>query len=498
MHRLEAAFVFGCDLKDGATRYLPRMFLGGALALAWVMPLQGTATRYKDGSSTDAALTCHGPAYDIGGGGGDVNAAIQWLIDQVRGTTSATGPKLDVVVLRCSGSNGYNAPILAMNGVNSVESIVGTSTADFNDPAVAQAVANAEVVFFAGGNQANYIQLIKGTATDTALQALLARGGGLGGTSAGAAIQGSIIHDATTGSSTSSEALSNPYDPKIHFTYGWFGSLNMAGTLCEPHLQLGGNGYDRMGRLLAFVARQVKDGKSSAMLGIGIDSETSLVVDKSGLATVMGSRNVYMVLLDRLPETCTAGTPLTCSGYKLWILMPGQSFNLVNRPTCGYYTGSVTAGVLGGNYYTAGPLVGCDQPTITSITPTSGPVGTVVSMKGTNLTGITGVTFNGKAAVSFNAVSATQLTATVPSGATTGPVGVVAGGGNATAGTFTVTTVVKSRDLNGSGAVDVMDMLELAKGFLSTPSDSRYRAAVDLNDDGVIDDLDASIWLLGF
>lgn len=471
-----------------------------ALALTGLLPLHAAPTRYKVGSSTDASLTCHGPAYDIGGGGGDVDSAIQWVIDQVRGASGTGGPKLDVVVLRCSGSDGYNAPVLAMNGVNSVESIVGTSAADFNDVSVADAVAKAEVIFFAGGNQANYIQFIKGTATDTAIQTVLARGGGLGGTSAGAAIQGSIIHDATTGSSTSAEALGDPYAAKIHFTYGWFGSLNLGNTLCEPHLQPGGNGYDRLGRLMAFVARQMQDAKGgSAMLGIGIDSETSLVVDKNGLATVMGSKNVYLVLLDHLPEICKPATPLTCSGYKLWLLTPGQTFNLATRPTaCGYYLGNVTRGVPDGNYYTAGTLVSCAAPTLSGLTPTSGPAGTTVTLTGNNLMGTTSVTFDGRPAASYTVVSATQLRATVPSDGTTGLVAVSTPGGSAIAGTFTVTPPMKSRDINANGTIDVLDMLELAKAYLSRAGEPRYSTAADLNSDGVVDDLDVSIWLLGF
>ncbi len=488
------------DLKRPSWRGLPRLAL--AVVLAGLLPLGATPTRYKVGSSVDATPICFGPAYDIGGGGGDVDPAIQWMIDQVRGTTGAGGPKLDVVILRCSGSNGYNAPILAMNGVNSVESIVGTSGADFNDPSVAQAVAQAEVIFFAGGNQANYIQFIKGTATDTAIRSVLARGGGLGGTSAGAAVQGAIIHDATTGSSTSAEALGDPYHSKIHFTYGWLGLQNLGATLCEPHLQPGGNGYDRMGRLLAFVARQVKDGKASAMLGIGIDTETSLVVDKVGLATVMGSQCVYMVLLDRVPEVCLAGMPLTCSGYRIWKLSPGQTFNLANRPTCGYYPARVTHGALGdgitpADYYTAGTVVGCDQPSLATLSPTSGPPGTLVTLTGTNLDGVSAVAFNGTPA-SFTFVSNTQIKATVPRGAATGPVSLTATGGLATGGTFTVTAPAKSLDLNASGAVDVLDMAEFAKAYLSLTGDARYLAALDLNDDGVIDDLDLSIWLFGF
>ena len=56
--------------------------------------------------------------------------------------------------------------------------------------------------------------------------------------------------------------------------------------------------------------------------------------------------------------------------------------------------------------------------------PTSGPVGFVVKILGTDLTGATSVTFNGTAAT-FTVVSASLIVTTVPSGATTGTVQVV-------------------------------------------------------------------------
>ena len=56
--------------------------------------------------------------------------------------------------------------------------------------------------------------------------------------------------------------------------------------------------------------------------------------------------------------------------------------------------------------------------------PTSGKVGAAVKILGTNLTGATSVTFNGTAAV-FKVVSSSEITTTVPAGATTGKVKVV-------------------------------------------------------------------------
>jgi uncharacterized repeat protein (TIGR03803 family) len=78
-------------------------------------------------------------------------------------------------------------------------------------------------------------------------------------------------------------------------------------------------------------------------------------------------------------------------------------------------------------------------PTISSFSPSSGKVGTIVTINGTGLTQTTKVTFGVKAAT-FKFISDSKVTATVPSGATTGKITVTTAGGSATSsGTFTVT-----------------------------------------------------------
>jgi len=67
------------------------------------------------------------------------------------------------------------------------------------------------------------------------------------------------------------------------------------------------------------------------------------------------------------------------------------------------------------------------QPFVKMV-PTSGAVGTNVIILGTNLTGATAVSFNGKSA-NFKVISASEITATVPRGATSGTVTVTTSGG---------------------------------------------------------------------
>jgi len=67
-------------------------------------------------------------------------------------------------------------------------------------------------------------------------------------------------------------------------------------------------------------------------------------------------------------------------------------------------------------------------PTITGITPTIGAVGSSVTITGTNFTGVTAVRFSPDVAAVFTVNSSSQITATVPAGAGTGPIRLVKSG----------------------------------------------------------------------
>ena len=78
-------------------------------------------------------------------------------------------------------------------------------------------------------------------------------------------------------------------------------------------------------------------------------------------------------------------------------------------------------------------------PTVSSFGPSSGPAGTPVEIKGSGFTGATSVEFNGTTA-SFTVGSDSSIAATVPAGATSGPISVTTPGGTAASSAgFTVT-----------------------------------------------------------
>jgi uncharacterized repeat protein (TIGR03803 family) len=132
----------------------------------------------------------------------------------------------------------------------------------------------------------------------------------------------------------------------------------------------------------------------------------------------------------------TGATAVSLNGKTASFVVVSDTYMTATIPS-GATTGPVTVTTSGG------PLASKQSfrilPTLKSFTPTSGVVGTQVTIKGVTLTQATQVTFGGVSA-SFVVNSDTQVTATVPTGAVTGKIGITTLGGTATSGgKFTVT-----------------------------------------------------------
>ncbi len=103
-------------------------------------------------------------------------------------------------------------------------------------------------------------------------------------------------------------------------------------------------------------------------------------------------------------------------------------------------TGKISLTTVAGTVNSVGNFTRIQAPTITSFTPASGGTGTVVTVTGTNLIGVTAAKFNLTAVVTITPVSATSVRLTVPAGATTGKISLTTAGGTAiSVGNFTKT-----------------------------------------------------------
>lgn len=252
----------------------------------------------------------------LSGGAGEVDPAMQWFLQRANGG--------DVLILRTSGSDGYQDYFYNELGVDvaSVETIKFTAPSAASADYVIQRLAEADAVWLAGGNQSTYVNYWQDTPVEDGLHALVARGGAIGGISAGLAVLGGGYFAAGNGTVYSDEALANPYDDDVDVRYGDFLSLpHLSGVITDSHF----DDPDRRGRLLTFLARLTVDYDIAMPRAIACNEYVAVAVQPDGLAKVWGEwpdyeEYAYFVRPDceslssgsgPVPEVCAEGVPLT-------------------------------------------------------------------------------------------------------------------------------------------------------------------------------------------
>lgn len=267
----------------------------------WVLGVSGdTSDVQARGSGTQFGLV-------LMGGSTDVDEAMRWMLERAGGG--------DVLVLRATGSTGYNDYLFRLGAsVNSVETLLINSRAIANNPDVERRVRNAEMVFISGGDQADYVNFWRGTRLHEALNWLATvKKIPIGGTSAGCAILGSTYFTALQGTIRSEAAVQNPYDPLIIMGRNDFLAMPfLENTITDTHY----NNPIRTGRHLVFMARMIQDSgvAPQQMRGIGVEERTAVAVNAEGRATVFGSGRAFFLRgssASATPEVCRAGQPLT-------------------------------------------------------------------------------------------------------------------------------------------------------------------------------------------
>jgi cyanophycinase len=257
----------------------------------------------------------------------------------------------DFVVIRASGSDGYNAYILGLCGCDSVETIVFKNRQAAYDEFVLGKIRSAEALFIAGGDQSEYVTFWKNTPVEDAIHHVAAKPAPIGGTSAGMAIMSEFIYSAMSAKSlTSAGALSNPFHRDLTLDRDFLALPQLGGLITDQHLQE----RDRMGRTVAFLARLVADGWTTVGRAIAADRETALHVDPAdGSSEVFATPThttpyVYFLQTPGPPEVCAPKTPLTYRNISVYRIGPGGRFEIPRwRGTGGIaYTLSAEAGVL--------------------------------------------------------------------------------------------------------------------------------------------------------
>ena len=266
-------------------------------------------TSFFIGNTTNITTT---PTFGVClmGGATESDEAMTWLVQKANGG--------DVLVLRSSGSDGYNNYLYSQLGVsvNSVETLVITSAAGATNPYVLGKIANAELIWFAGGNQFNYLSFFKDNAAETALNNHInVKNAPIGGTSAGMAILGQYYFSAQNGSVTSAQALANPFASNMTIGGNDFLAVPfLENTITDTHY----DNPNRKGRQTAFLARLTQT-LNARSFGIASNEYVAVCVGSDGKAYVYGDFPAYQEFAYFLqtncnqvfPETMTPNTPLT-------------------------------------------------------------------------------------------------------------------------------------------------------------------------------------------
>jgi cyanophycinase-like exopeptidase len=281
----------------------------------------------------------HGPGLLLDGAGasGSPDSTLRWLHDRLVGATPNRGG--NVVMLRASYTNIDDRRFYLAGNFASVQTVLIPPCADPKQiDAVASVVDNADAVYFAGGDQANYVRW-KGSALIAAVKRVYARGGVVGGGSAGLAIQGAVIYDSVAADAmnletTTADATKNPLETRISFTTGLFAWPALSDTLTDTHLVA----RDRIGRTIAFLAGIFHDDllpQSNEIYALGIDEGSAVVVDPDGGATVLNGdrgRGAYLIRTDTAPRL-TPGQPLRYTVEIAHVARDGERFDLLHKTT---------------------------------------------------------------------------------------------------------------------------------------------------------------------
>lgn len=226
-------------------------------------------------SAAQAAPDVRGPDHGtlIVAGGGKLGPEIVGRFIALAG-----GPTAKIVVIPTAGEEAAYGPDCACLTMFRELGATNLTVLHTRDRALADTegfaapLKDAAAVWFVGGRQWRLVDAYAGTRTEAAIEAVLARGGVVGGTSAGATIQGSYL---VRGARSGNDIMMAP-----GYEQG-FGL--MRGVAIDQHV----TARHREGDLDAVVV------KHPEVLGVGIDQSTAIEVTRDRFR-VLGVGHVFI------------------------------------------------------------------------------------------------------------------------------------------------------------------------------------------------------------
>ena len=238
-----------------------------------------------------------------------------------------------------------------LGGFASYETLVFSDRKAASDPRVLAIIKNADGIYFGGGDQSRYVRFWKGTPLNAALDAHVRNGKPIGGSSAGLAILGAYAYGAMDSVGLMSrDALRDPFGAHVTLVRDFLHLPFLGQVITDTHF----GKRDRYGRLITFIARLAQEEKNLEILGIGVDEDTSLCVDRAGVGHVFTLNGGYAWLIRprHAAATLAPGQPLTMPAVPMVAIGPDSRVDLstfkVDRPAFEFMV-EVKQGVLLGN-----------------------------------------------------------------------------------------------------------------------------------------------------
>jgi cyanophycinase len=242
-------------------------------------------------------------------GGGEIRESLNKKIMEISG-----GLQIPIVVIpTADGQEKYDenfgeAGLLRKMGATNVTVLHTTDRNVANTQEFVKPLLDARLVWFSGGRQWRLVDAYKNTLTEKMLWEVLERGGTIGGSSAGATIQGSFL---VRGDTKNNQIMMGDHQEGFGF---------LSNVAIDQHVLARNRQFDMIEILR----------NRPELLGIGIDESTAIIV-KGNIFEVVGKS--YVIVYDRKfwSREGSESKKLPDKGEIFYLLREGDRYNLKER-----------------------------------------------------------------------------------------------------------------------------------------------------------------------